>query len=254
MANIEKLYELQNCYDEIDKNKHILKDGSYLYLLKKMKNEFEDNKNNYNDEIKALKELHLEYGSINVKLKDTKEKIDKDEDILYNRGNKGSAYDMKSINALQNSIKSNKLKFKNIEDEAIEMLEKEEKLKNNLDISKEKLINVKDNFYTYKNKSAAKIEEAKKNLESLKLKVEDIKAKIDEEYLNQFYSIHNEKKKAVVKLNKGICEGCKMKVSAITLDKIGKEDKLVYCENCGRILIKGENIKAKKKRKIVTEK
>lgn len=254
MTNIEKLYELQKCYDEIGKSKHILNDGSYLYLLKKMKNEFEDNKNNYNKKMKSLKDLRVEYGTINVKLKDIKEKIDKDEDILYNGGNKNIANDMKSIKALQSNIKSNKLKLKNVEDEAIEMLEKEEKIKNDIDISRKNLINIKDNFYNYKSKSAVKIEESKKNIENLNLKLEEIKSTIDEKYLNEFCKIYKEKKNAVVKLNGGVCEGCKMKVSAITMDKIGKQDTIVYCENCGRILIKGEHKKIKKIRKNIPEK
>ena len=50
-----------------------------------------------------------------------------------------------------------------------------------------------------------------------------------------------EKRRIVVaRLNHEVCEGCKMKVSAITLDRIFKGEDIVYCDNCGRILVHDE--------------
>lgn len=242
MDNMKLLYELQSCYNSIEKNKMIIKDGSHLYLLKKMKKEFEECKNAYNEKIKALKDLKHEYTTISMKLKELKAKIDEDEYDLYNK----FSNDMKSINIQQNKIKNNKDKLRLVEDNAIELLDKEEKLKLDIENLKMELINVKNNFYIYKKDTSEKIEGAKSNLAEANKKIEELKNIIPKEYTDVFYSKYEEKKEAVVKLSNGICGGCKMKVSAVTLDGFIKKDKLVYCDNCGRILVQDEDKTSKK--------
>lgn len=240
MSTIRMLYELQNCYNNVQASQMIIKDGSHLYLLKKMKKEFEEHKNIYNEKVKAIKDLKDEYAATSRELKDFKDKIDKDEYVLYNN----SSNDMKSINALQKSIKNNKAKLKIVEDSAIEHLEKEEKLSIDIESLKMELINVKNNFYSYKKDISQKIEKAKKDLEFANSNIEKLQKSIPENYLKAFYEKYDHKKNVVVKLTNGICEGCKMKVSAMTLDGT-KKDKILYCDNCGRILIH-EDIKSLK--------
>jgi predicted nucleic acid-binding Zn-ribbon protein len=171
-----------------------------------------------------------------MELKEIKSKIDKDEYNLYNK----FSNDIKSINTLQNKIKNNKAKLKLVEDKAIELLETEEKLKLDIENLKMELMNVKNNFYSYKKDTSEKIEIAKANITKVNERIEELQKIISKDYMDIFYSKYEKNKKVVVKLSNGICEGCKMKVSAMTLDEIINKDKLVYCDNCGRILIKEE--------------
>jgi predicted nucleic acid-binding Zn-ribbon protein len=218
MNDMKLLFELQNCHCSIEKNKVIIKDGSHLYLLKKMKKEFEKCKNNYNEKIQAFGDLKLEYVSTGMELKEIKLQIDKNEYDLYNK----FSNDIKSINTLQNKIKNNKAKLKLVEDKAIELLETEEKLKLDIENLKMELMNVKSNVI--------KVNE----------RIEELQKIISKEHMDIFYSKYEKNKNVVVKLSNGICGGCKMKVSAMTVDEIINKDKLVYCDNCGRILIKEE--------------
>jgi hypothetical protein len=236
MNNTKLLYELQNCYCSVEKNKRIVKDGSHLYLLKKMKKEFEQCRNDYNEKIKCLGDLKTEYISISMELKEIKAKIDKDEYDLYNK----FSSDVKSINALQSKIKTGKLNLKLVEDKAIELLDTEEKLKLDIENLKMELINVKNNFYSYKKDASEKIETAKQDLTEINEKIDELKKIIPQEYIDIFYQKYNKNKNVVVKLSNGICHGCKMKVSAMTLDEIITKDKIVYCDNCGRILVQDE--------------
>ncbi len=244
MSNMKLLYELQNSYNNVEENIKIIKDGSHLYLLRKMKKEFGECKDKYNEKIKTINALKDDYAETSRELKEFRDKIDKDEYALYNN----SSNDMKAINALQKSIKNNKAKHKIVEDTAIEHLEKEEKLNIDIENLKTELINVKNNFYSYKKDTSEKIEKAKINLEAANRNIEKLQKSISEEYLRAFYSKYEHKKNAVVKLTNGICGGCKMKVSAMTLDQITRKDKILYCDNCGRILIH-EEVKNKKKTK-----
>jgi predicted nucleic acid-binding Zn-ribbon protein len=236
MNDMKLLFELQNCHCSIEKNKVIIKDGSHLYLLKKMKKEFEKCKNNYNEKIQAFGDLKLEYVSTGMELKEIKLQIDKNEYDLYNK----FSNDIKSINTLQNKIKNNKAKLKLVEDKAIELLETEEKLKLDIENLKMELMNVKNNFYSYKKDTSEKIEIAKSNVIKVNERIEELQKIISKEHMDIFYSKYEKNKNVVVKLSNGICGGCKMKVSAMTVDEIINKDKLVYCDNCGRILIKEE--------------
>lgn len=236
MSAMELLYQLQNCYNKVEASKKVIKDGAYLYLLRKMKKEFGECKNKYNEKVKAIKDLKDDYGATSKELKEFRDKIDKDEYILYNNAQN----DMKSINALQKSIKNNKAKLKIVEDSAIEHLEKEEKLNLEIESLKKELINVKNNFYSYKKDIGEKIENAKQELETENNNIEKLQKSMPEDYLKAFYTKFEHKKNVVVRLHNGICGGCKMKVSAMTLDGVKKKDTILYCDNCGRILIHEE--------------
>ena len=159
MNVVDLLFQLQNYIKENEKNKKVILDGSYLYLLRKMKKKFEDTKKLYNEKVDTIKNIKKEYAEISKELKEINFQIDKNENDLYN--NAGS--DMKVINVLQNNIKANKANVKLLEDKAITLLEREEKLKLDIEVEKAELINLKNNFYTYKETISKKIETAKKN-------------------------------------------------------------------------------------------
>jgi predicted nucleic acid-binding Zn-ribbon protein len=104
---------------------------------------------------------------------------------------------------------------------------------------------LKNNFYSYKETTAKKIEDGKIELENINEKIEMLKNSIPANYLELFEGKLKEKKQAVAKISGGSCSGCKMKVSAMTMDKIAKKEEIVTCDNCGRILVKDDAIKLK---------
>ena len=66
--------------------------------------------------------------------------------------------------------------------------------------------------------------------------IEKIAHKIPKELLGKYNSIRDCKGVAVVKIQGGVCSGCKMKVSAMTIDSIYNGVEIVCCDNCRRIL------------------
>lgn len=232
MNFVEKLFELQEDHEKVEINKKITLDGSYLYLLRKMKKEFEVNKKTYNEKVKAIGDIKKEYASISKELKEINSKIDGFEKTLYNEA--GS--DLKAIKSLEGNIKSSKTSLKLLEDKAIDLLEREEKLKLEIEASKTELLTVKNNFYSYKEKTSKKIEDAKNEINLLNGEIKKLENEIPKRYLKCYNDILNQKKKPVAKIHGTICSGCKMKVSAMTMDEIYKGKEIVFCDNCGRIL------------------
>lgn len=236
MNYVKMLYELQEKSEKVEVNKKITLDGSYLYLLRKMKKEFEEYKEIYNSKCKEIDNIKNEYETISAELKTVNTKIENDENHLYNNSNN----DLKAINALESNIKTNKATLKLLEDKAIVLLETEEKLKIDIENSKVELLTVKNNFYSYKETTSKKIQDAKQEILQLNNEIDELKKEIPENYLIEYSEIAAQKKKPIAKIHGSVCSGCKMKVSAMTMDKLYKKDEIVHCDNCGRVLLMDE--------------
>lgn len=237
MSNIEQAYLLQHNLDLIKENKKVLKDGSHIYFLKKLKKEFDDKKKEYILKRETIKTIKDRYEDISEKIKSQKKEIDGNEFKLYNKV--GS--DLNAIDKLEKSIEKGKQELKKLEDDAVELLEEEEKINLAVENLRQELINVKNNFYDYKAKSSKQIEEADNNIKLFQKEIENIKKNIPKQIMDEIEKMLKYNNSAVVKLVGNVCDGCKMRVSAMTMDSICRGVEIVHCDNCGRILYyKGE--------------
>lgn len=232
MSNIEIAYSLQRKLDLIKENKKVLKDGSHIYFLKKLKREFDHKKKEYISKKENLSIIKKSYEGISEKIKNTKKEIDENEFKLYNKV--GS--DLNAIDKLEKSIERSKQELKKLEDDAVELLEEEEKINSIIENLRLELVNVKNNFYDYKEKSSKKIDEADNNIKLFEKEIEKLKKDIPENMLYEIEKILKYNDTAVVKLVGAVCDGCKMKVSAMTIDSVNRGVEIVRCDNCGRIL------------------
>lgn len=232
MSTMSILNELQLSYDDAKECSKIIKDGSYIYLLKKLKLEFNSKKEKYIEKDKSLQVIREEYENKCMEVVKNKKLIEDMEDKLYN----GSGSDLKLIESLQKKIESSKQIIRDIENSSLELLEKEEKLSCEKESIRIELVSLKKNFESYKDVSSKKISKAKEGLEKAQGSIASLRKTIPEDILIRFDDIKSRKDTAVSKLQGGVCTGCKVKVSSITIDDINKGEKIVYCDNCGRIV------------------
>lgn len=232
MSNIKLAYSLQHKLDLIKENKKVLKDGSHIYFLKKLKKEFDHKKKEYISKKETLSTIKKSYEGISEKIKNEKKEIDENEFKLYNKV--GS--DLNAIDKLEKSIEKGKQELKKLEDDAVELLEQEEKINFIIENLRLELVNVRNNFYDYKEKSSKKIDEADNNIKLFEKEIESLRKDIPEAMLDEIEKILKYNDTAVVKLVGAVCDGCKMKVSAMTMDSVKRGIEIVHCDNCGRIL------------------
>ena len=232
MSIINLLLDIEKNYDKINDGNKVLKDGTYIYLLKKMKGEFEDIKLKYKNKEKQIHEIKNGYMKISIITNDKKKETDALEFELYN--NAGS--DIDKINSIQLKIDECKRILKEYDDQSVVLLEEEDKLNSESDVLRVKLANVKNEFYEYKTVSNKKINDAKKAIGKAKKVIELKEKEVPETMLQEFTKIKQIKGSGAAVVEKGVCKGCKMKVSALTLDDIKKAQTIVHCDNCGRIL------------------
>lgn len=231
------LLELQKNNDIIKESSKELKGGSYIYLLKKVKDDFESTKAKFKEKENEINKLREQYKVINEKLNSTKMEIEKNEHMLYN----GSGSDLKMIQGLQSKIADSKHKITELDHKTLELLELEEKISFERDTLRVKLSELKNEFESVKETGNKKIHAAKSEIEKANEAVVRISKELSPEILKKFKELEVSKGSAVAKADNGVCQGCKMRISAITLDKIKKQYNIVYCDNCGRILYYNDN-------------
>lgn len=232
MEKFDMLLELQKNYDVIKENSKDLKDGSFIYLLKKLKDDFEAERKKLKERETELASLKKRYKEINETINGYKKEIEKSEYQLYN--NAGS--DLKLIEGLQKKLADMKQSITDLDSQSLELLEQEEKLSFERDKLKLKLTELKEEFESVKDTGSRKINHAKEEIGRAQERVDEIEKQLPEKTVKSFNMLREAKGSAVAKSDHGVCQGCRMKISAMTMDKINKDYSVVFCDNCGRIL------------------
>ena len=233
MDNLKLLIELQKNYNVMNEASKTLNNyNNYLDYLKKMKKEFNELKEEFSSKAYEVNNIRKQYKIANGKIKTIKKDMEECNYRLYNF----SGSNIKLINGLQNEIDSYKNSVDHLEDECYKLLESEDALRSEMNTIKDNLINKKNDFYDYKNKKNDEIKKAKENMVISKELIEKNEKNLPESILKDFKRLINKNGTAVVKCEKGICFGCRVKVSFMTLDRIKKNNEIIHCDNCGRIL------------------
>jgi uncharacterized protein len=232
MDTMKALISLQENYDIMKEQNRILKDGSNLYLLKKLKHDFEKAKEEFVIKDNKVKEIKDSIVRLSNKINNEKKEIERHENVLQNT--KSSAY--KTISNLQRKIEGAKGKVKILEDESIELLECEEKFIEEKEALRVELINLKENFYKQKESINGDINRAQEELSKTKRVISELRKGLPEKVLLDFDALMDKKGSSAAKLEGGMCSACRMTVSAMTMDNMYKKQGLVKCNNCGRFL------------------
>lgn len=230
MVNL--LIEIQKNREIIKKNKRNIKNGLNICLLKKMKREFEEEKLNYKNVNSRIKKIGENIEELEQKINKLKEEVKLDENKLY--GN--MEYDLKFIQTLEKSIKLKQNDIKKLEEDSLNFMYEEENISKKIIESKKKLVNLKEKFYNYKENNNENIAKAEKRMIEARNSIKDIEQHIPKKLLDKFNELCFDKGTGAAVISNGVCSGCKMKVSAVTIDNIKNNKNIVYCDNCGRIV------------------
>jgi hypothetical protein len=89
-----------------------------------------------------------------------------------------------------------------------------------------------------------RINQVDKKITELRSKRDKFIPFIDKKLLDKYERILRNKKDsvAVVPIRNGSCQGCFMTLPPQTINEVRKDDKIVICENCSRILYIEEEI------------
>lgn len=232
MDSLKLLLEIQKGRKEIKNYNNIVKDTSYIGKLKELKLEFEKSKENFKEKIHEIEKVKADYNEASEKSSVIKKELDDLKNKLYNY----TGCDLKSINATQKEISSKEDNLKALDDKLFRLLEIEEELDSSLEKYKNKLYEIKNNFYNYKNEANKRIAHAKDAILKNTKSIGQMENALPKGLLEEFNKIFSLTGSGAGELDKQICSACRMKISSLTLDSIKKGEKIVYCDNCGRII------------------
>lgn len=239
MSILTLLIEIQENKKIIGECENIIKDSSYVSELKRAKKQFDMEKCKFKCMEKELEDIREKYKNINSDINENKKELEENKFQLYN----SAGSDLKLIDILQKKIEKEQENVKSQDNETLELLEKEEKLSLEKESLRLKLSKLKYDFYICKESGNKKLAEAKESLEKSQNKIQKIEKLIPEDILKTFNNICSFKDVGAAQIQNGICLGCKVKVSSMTIDGVNRGERIVYCDNCGRIVYCNENKK-----------
>lgn len=232
MSTMKVLWELQLHYNLLWEIENSIKEPSSLenikrlgMLLKDIDMKMEDLQKRIEFEEKSLKKN-------NTLLKDLEYQLKEVEKKLYEA-------DIVNINHLTLLDRERETLNKNIENVETELLKNMESIEE----MKKEYDNLNKSFRKYRKEYTRLVKEHKNLISQYERKADNerteikrIKSTIDENVLKKFEDLIKTKRIAVAEVIDNRCSGCNMLLPSIILDKMRKDDDIVLCDNCHRML------------------
>ena len=142
----------------------------------------------------------------------------------------------KEMEALQAKIAHQRKRIDEMEDNAIELMDK-------MEIAEAELVKVERNldeqkrcFASRSARISSQVLEVKEKLESRKRERAAIKDRFRAHLLSHYEGLYSQFDDPVVAIVNGLCSGCKLKLNTTTIERARTETEIVTCQNCSRIL------------------
>lgn len=139
--------------------------------------------------------------------------------------------------AVLNEVDFLKQRNKEIEDTMIELMEEEEKLKNSIERLRTETTEFTDRTRDNTAGLQQKIEELTKRQAEARAAFERDYARLPEDARNMYTRVTKVRDKAVCSIVDNTCTGCFANLTHQFLNELKKRNKVLLCDNCGRILI-----------------
>ncbi len=128
-----------------------------------------------------------------------------------------------------------------IEDQELELMESAEKLKSVAAEAERHAQATRTSVQRQLADLDLKAQALQAQLDDIEKERNTLAGEVEEDLLDTYQRLFNNKNEAVVPLEHDVCTGCHMKVIAQTAVSVKGGRSIVHCENCGRILYPGQS-------------
>ncbi len=135
----------------------------------------------------------------------------------------------KECDSVKNALELNKRKL-------VEIIHRLEQSEAEVKETLVKMSNAKKHFDQLKEAHAKELDSGKDDLERLRGEVAKAAQGIDEALMAQYKKIKQHRHNPVAIFKDNRCQGCNMQLPSSVLQNLKNDDKIITCENCGRIL------------------
>jgi len=229
---LERLIKIRDLDEEIKRNELLLK--NIPEKITTLKREIDRKNNQLNQTKNRLAEIKKFYKLKEGDIAENETKVSKlNQQIHSVKTNEEYRAILKEIDFLKNARMS-------IEEEMINLLEEEEKIKNTIgNLEKET-----KEFVEKKSREIQELETQKNQIiddqDKKKFMFQDEVKKLPDDIRKIYERIKKAREKAIcIVTDEGICTGCYTNITPQTLNELKKKDRFILCDSCGRILIYG---------------
>lgn len=231
MRQIELLWKLQGIDSRIDRNEKELSKYTDRQKLKEIKTSFMQEKELLEKSKELLDETVKSIRSSRSKAEKLKFDYQKTEQKLYD----GSVSNTKQLEGMQKNLEEMTRNIKSLED-MLKVYEDDKKnLEERIKKSKAKLVKYKSVFDALKKENTDGGEKARKELDELNAQRQQLVKDIEDWVMDRYNRVRLGTNTAVTLVEDLKCSGCHMELSVISTERL-REDDILICETCGRIL------------------
>jgi uncharacterized protein len=185
-------------------------------------------------EQKHLAETEKQQRDVEWEIEDLRNSIKQVNDKLYG----GKSKNPKELVSLEKELDIFKAKLRQKEDDLLDLMAEIESVQDRIKINSERLGNLEGEWQREQKELAQRQAKVKSRLSDLSRKRQALAADIAKQTLELYEGIRLRKGQAVVKIEQGRCQGCRLNLAVNELQRVRAGD-LIQCSSCGRILCLG---------------
>ncbi len=196
--------------------------------LERLESDYSEKENRLKTERKELKQMEFEEQAIFDNSKELK-------DNMYG----GKVSNVKELEQMQRKLDLLASDRRKLEEKMINLMESIETLEEELNELEKQISRARKDLADKEKQLEEEINALNKKIAQLQSQREKLAGIIDQKYLEK-YSILAEKHqgKALARVVNDICGGCRVFISSAQRGHLYNPSAMVYCENCGRLLVK----------------
>ena len=220
------LQEVDRQLFEIEERK-----GSLPEMVQKLEDQAAAVKSELETTRTQLEDYQKELMGLKGGLQDAAEKVKKYQDQLY------LVTTNREYDALTNEIETVKAQMHEMEERQLNLDAEVEALENTLNSSEAQSTSFASELESNREELQEKSAQTEARQQELEASRADLVANINQRYLRKYERILKARRRAVVAIERSACGGCHKQLNPQLIYEIQQMDKLIECENCGRILV-----------------
>jgi predicted nucleic acid-binding Zn-ribbon protein len=231
MTSVKKLYDLQQIDLDIQREQEALDDinrqlGESEAVLQVKAELLEEQKH--------LAETEKQQRDVEGQVEDLRTSIAQVNDKLYG----GTTKNPKELVSLEKEVEIFKAKLREIEDKLLDLMAETETIQDKIKSDGERLKKLEAEWKQEQKALTQEQAKLEKRLSELSKKRQAVASEINPQTLELYDMVRLRKGQAVVKVEQGRCQGCRLTLSINELQR-ARAGALAQCSSCGRILYLG---------------
>ena len=235
MEQLELLWHLQQSDLTVLGLEKELEDNPLLSTVNNLKDKYEKEKSHLDQLSNDLQERQKKIKRMDLDLQKADEEIKTSKKKLYG----GEISKVKEVEQMEKRLEQAEKEKDTLENQIIEQIEEAEEAEKVLEKQRKVFAEHEKTLKQKQDELNKKVEEINRKISEAKIKRDEISEKVNEDYLEKYKVLTNRPdKKGVARVENDICEGCRVYISSAQRGKLYNPQTMLYCENCGRLLVK----------------